>query len=110
MRELLRAKKWGEATDAPTVRGRKISGLEAEERQIEELAPEELTLAEQELSTLEKVEEMADKETPEETDESENLDNIQEERSSDVEGKHQTEKSAEDESAEMSAADMELAP
>lgn len=107
LRELLRAKKWGEATDAPTVRGRKISGLEAEERQIEELAPEELTLAEQELSTLEKVEEMADKETPEETDESENLDNIQEERSSDVEGKHQTEKSAEDESAEMSAADMD---
>lgn len=107
LRELLRAKKWGEATDAPTVRGRKISGLEAEERQIEELAPEELTLAEQELSTLEKVEEMADKETPEETDKSENLDNIQEERSSDVEGKHQTEKSAEDESAEMSAADMD---
>ncbi|MDT2793784.1 AAA family ATPase [Enterococcus thailandicus] len=107
LRELLRAKKWGEATDAPTVRGRKISGLEAEERQIEELAPEELTLAEQKLSTLEKVEEMADKETPEETDESENLDNIQEERSSDVEGKHQTEKSAEDESAEMSAADMD---
>ncbi|MDA3965516.1 AAA family ATPase [Enterococcus thailandicus] len=107
LRELLRAKKWGEATDAPTVRGRKISGLEAEERQIEELAPEELTLAEQELSTLEKVEEMADKETPEETDESENLDNIQEERSSDVEGKHQTEKSVEDESAEMSAADMD---
>lgn len=107
LRELLRAKKWGEATDAPTVRGRKISGLEAEERQIEELAPEELTLAEQKLSTLEKVEEMADKEAPEETDESENLDNIQEERSSDVEGKHQTEKSAEDESAEMSAADMD---
>lgn len=107
LRELLRAKKWGEATDAPTVRGRKISGLEAEERQIEELAPEELTLAEQELSTLEKAEEMADKEAPEETDESENLDNIQEERSSDVEGKHQTEKSAEDESAEMSAADMD---
>lgn len=107
LRELLRAKKWGEATDAPTVRGRKISGLEAEERQIEEFAPEELTLAEQELSTLEKVEEMADKETPEETDESENLDNIQEERSSDVEGKHQTEKSAEDDSAEMSAADMD---
>ncbi|MDA3972583.1 AAA family ATPase [Enterococcus thailandicus] len=107
LRDLLRAKKWGEATDGPTVRGRKISGLEAEERQIEELAPEELTLAEQELSTLEKVEEMADKETPEETNESENLDNIQEERSSDVEGKHQTEKSAEDESAEMSAADMD---
>ncbi|WP_430604714.1 AAA family ATPase [Enterococcus sp. DIV0125] len=107
LRELLRAKKWGEATDAPTVRGRKISGLEAEERQIEELAPEELTLAEQELSTLEKVEEMVDKETPEETNESENLDNIQEERSNDVEGKHQTEKSAEDESVEMSAADMD---
>ncbi|MBO0481164.1 AAA family ATPase [Candidatus Enterococcus courvalinii] len=107
LRELLRAKKWGETTAEPKVRGRKISGLEAEERQIEALAPEELTLADRETPALEKVEEMADVESPEETNESDNLANIEEERSSDVEGKHQTEKSAEDESAEMSAADMD---
>lgn len=109
LRDLLRAKKWGEATDAPKVRGRKISGSEAEERQIEELAPEELTLAEQEITAIEKAEEMTDKESSEETNESDNLDNIQEERSSEVDGKHQTEKNSEDEdtSAEMSAADMD---
>lgn len=107
LRDLLRAKKWGETTVEPTVRGRKISGSEAKERQIEALAPEELTLAERETPALEKVEEMADMESPEETNESDNLANIEEERSSDVEGKHQTEKSVKDESAEMSAADMD---
>ncbi|MBO0431176.1 AAA family ATPase [Enterococcus sp. DIV0660C] len=107
LRDLLRAKKWGETTAEPTVRGRKISGSEAKERQIEALAPEELTLAERETPALEKVEEMADMESPEETNESDNLANIEEERSSDVEGKHQTEKSVKDESAEMSAADMD---
>ncbi|BAO06966.1 ATP-binding protein [Enterococcus mundtii QU 25] len=108
LRELLRQKKWGDLSDeSPRTKGRTIRAEEAIERQIDQLAEETTSLAEQ---PSEKEEVLPEEQTKEAAAKEETpIDTLplSEERSQEVEGRSQQQNQADDESQEMSASDME---
>lgn len=108
LRALLRQKKWGDLSDeSPRIKGRTIRAEEAIERQIDQLAEETTSLAEQ---PSEKEEVLQEEQTKEATAKEETPTDtlpLSEERSQEVEGRSQQQQQSDDESQEMSASDME---
>ncbi|MGM0293000.1 MULTISPECIES: AAA family ATPase [Enterococcus] len=109
LRDLLRQKKWGDLSDeSPRIKGRTIRAEEAIERQIDQLAEETTSLAEQpsEKEEVLQEEEQTKEATAKEETPTDTLP-LSEERSQEVEGRSQQQNQADDESQEMSASDME---
>lgn len=109
LRALLRQKKWGDLSDeSPRIKGRTIGAEEAIERQIDQLAKETTSLAEQpsEKEEVLQEEEQTKEATAKEETPTDTLP-LSEERSQEVEGRSQQQQQSDDESQEMSASDME---
>ena len=107
LRELLRQIKWGRLSEeASRNRGRILNDEEADERNIDQLAEETLSLMENESPEIEE-------ETPPvknaEIEEEKKVESFsfEQERSQEVSGQGQQEQQAEDNSEKMSASDME---
>ncbi|MCD5089310.1 AAA family ATPase [Enterococcus hirae] len=107
LRELLRQIKWGRLSDeAPRNRGRILNDEEADERNIDQLAEETLSLMENESPEIEEETPPVENAEIEEEKKAESF-SFEQERSQEVSGQGQQEQQAEDNSEKMSASDME---
>ncbi|WP_368024282.1 AAA family ATPase [Enterococcus sp. C57] len=107
LRELLRQIKWGRLSEeASRNRGRILNDEEADERNIDQLAEETLSLMENESPEIEEETPPVDNAEIEEEKKAESF-SFEQERSQEVSGQGQQEQQAEDNSEKMSASDME---
>ncbi|WP_430598995.1 ATP-dependent protease ATP-binding subunit ClpX [Enterococcus sp. DIV0808] len=107
LRELLRQIKWGRLSEeASRNRGRILNDEEADERNIDQLAEETLSLMENELPEIEEETPPVENAEIEEEKKAESF-SFEQERSQEVSGQGQQEQQAEDNSEKMSASDME---
>ena len=107
LRELLRQIKWGRLPEeASRNRGRILNDEEADERNIDQLAEETLSLMENELPEIEEETPPVENAEIEEEKKAESF-SFEQERSQEVSGQGQQEQQAEDNSEKMSASDME---
>lgn len=107
LRELLRQIKWGRLSEeASRNRGRILNDEEADERNIDQLAEETLSLMENESPEIEEETPPVENAEIEEEKKAESF-SFEQERSQEVSGQGQQEKQAEDNSEKMSASDME---
>lgn len=107
LRELLRQIKWGRLSEeASRNRGRILNDEEADERNIDQLAEETLSLMENESPEIEEETPPVENAEIEEEKKAESF-SFEQERSQEVSGQGQQEQQAEDNSEKMSASDME---
>lgn len=107
LRELLRQIKWGRLSEeASRNRGRILNDEEADERNIDQLAEETLSLMENESPEIEEETPPVENAEIEEEKKAEPF-SFEQERSQEVSGQGQQEQQAEDNSEKMSASDME---
>lgn len=107
LRELLRQIKWGRLSEeASRNRGRILNDEEADERNIDQLAEETLSLMENESPEIEEETPSVENAEIEEEKKAESF-SFEQERSQEVSGQGQQEQQAEDNSEKMSASDME---
>ena len=107
LRELLRQIKWGRLSEeASRNRGRILNDEEADERNIDQLAEETLSLMENESPEIEEETPSVENAEIEEEKKTESF-SFEQERSQEVSGQGQQEQQAEDNSEKMSASDME---
>ncbi|EPN2682397.1 AAA family ATPase [Enterococcus hirae] len=107
LRELLRQIKWGcLSEEASRNRGRILNDEEADERNIDQLAEETLSLMENESPEIEEETPPVENAEIEEEKKAESF-SFEQERSQEVSGQGQQEQQAEDNSEKMSASDME---
>lgn len=107
LRELLRQIKWGRLSEeASRNRGRILNDEEADERNIDQLAEETLSLMENESPEIEEETPPVGNAEIEEEKKAEPF-SFEQERSQEVSGQGQQEQQAEDNSEKMSASDME---
>ena len=107
LRELLRQIKWGRLSEeASRNRGRILNDEEADERNIDQLAEETLSLMENESPEIEEETPPVENAEIEEAKKAESF-SFEQERSQEVSGQGQQEQQAEDNSEKMSASDME---
>lgn len=107
LRELLRQIKWGRLSEeASRNRGRILNDEEADERNIDQLAEETLSLMENESPEIEEETPPVENAEIEEEKKAESF-SFEQERSQEVSGQGQQEQQAEDNSDKMSASDME---
>lgn len=107
LRELLRQIKWGRLSEeASRNLGRILNDEEAEERNIDQLAEETLSLMENESPEIEEETPPVENAEIEEEKKAESF-SFEQERSQEVSGQGQQEQQAEDNSEKMSASDME---
>ncbi|EMF0534671.1 AAA family ATPase [Enterococcus hirae] len=107
LRELLRQIKWGRLSEeASRNRGRIFNDEEADERNIDQLAEETLSLMENESPEIEEETPPVENAEIEEEKKAESF-SFEQERSQEVSGQGQQEQQAEDNSEKMSASDME---
>ena len=107
LRELLRQIKWGRLSEeASRNRGRILNDEEADERNIDQLAEETLSLMENESPEIEEETPPVENAEIEEEQKAEPF-SFEQERSQEVSGQGQQEQQAEDNSEKMSASDME---
>lgn len=107
LRELLRQIKWGRLSEeASRNRGRIFNDEEADERNIDQLAEETLSLMENESPEIEEETPPVENAEIEEAKKAESF-SFEQERSQEVSGQGQQEQQAEDNSEKMSASDME---
>lgn len=107
LRELLRQIKWGRLSEeASRNRGRILNDEEADERNIDQLAEETLSLMENESPEIEEETPPVENAEIEEEKKAESF-SFEQERSQEVSGQGQREQQAEDNSEKMSASDME---
>ncbi|EOB2765938.1 AAA family ATPase [Enterococcus hirae] len=107
LRELLRQIKWGRLSEeASRNRGRILNDEEADERNIDQLAEQTLSLMENESPEIEEETPPVENAEIEEEKKAESF-SFEQERSQEVSGQGQQEQQAEDNSEKMSASDME---
>ena len=107
LRELLRQIKWGRLSEeASRNRSRILNDEEADERNIDQLAEETLSLMENESPEIEEETPPVENAEIEEEKKAESF-SFEQERSQEVSGQGQQEQQAEDNSEKMSASDME---